>query len=220
MINHCVCECAFCYSNMAKGKPHFELENHLEMIGFPLPCSIPKGHKHPAGFKQFESLNIKLSDWYKWYHPIVRDGERKMVIETSNQLLSPASHLDPRPRPPDPCKPPVESHVVLLPSLVSSEEGLHDPSAVALAGSEGVHSALTAVLLGTGIGWVTGFAATFAAQPAAGSRADSAVEIVLLAHADIGWVIDFVETSVVLVPAGIGWAVGFAVGLAVVSVAG
>lgn len=103
---------------------------------------------------------------------------------------------------------------------MSSEEGLHDPSAVALAGSEGVHSALTAVLLGTGIGWVTGFAATFAAQPAAGSRADSAVEIVLLAHADIGWVIDFVETSVVLVPAGIGWAVGFAVGLAVVSVAG
>ena len=76
--------------------------------------------------------------------------------------------------------------------------------AVGFAGS-GVHSALTAVLLGTGIGWVTGFAPTFEAQPAAGSRADSAVEIVLLAHADIGWVIDFVETSVVLVPAGIGW---------------
>lgn len=103
--------------------------------------------------------------------------------------------------------------VLQIPSRANSEEGQHvAPSAVALAGSEVVHAALTAVLLGAG-SWVIGFAVS----AAPGSRADG-VEIVGRVP-DIGWVIDFVETSVGSVP-GIGWAVGFVVGLAVVLVAG
>ena len=54
----------------------------------------------------------------------------------------------------------MESHLVLQIPSVNSEEELHvDPSAVAVAGSVVVHAVLTAALLGTGIGWVIGFAA-------------------------------------------------------------